>query len=88
MQWRWRRASARVRSREGRCWVGVVSEETPILLGTPLRMKTRWEGAQSSFVPITSMVHIGTNRAIFGVMGGTASPTARSYLRSPTVASP
>ncbi len=55
---------------------------------TPLMKKTRWAAAQSSFVPISSMVRIGTNRAIFGVMVGVASPTAGSYLHSLTGTTP
>jgi len=40
------------------------------------------------FHPISSMVHIGTYRAIFGVMRGAASLATRLHLRSLTGASP
>jgi hypothetical protein len=59
------------------------SVETPKPFGTPLRMKTRRAAAQSSFVPIFSMAQIGTSRAIFGVMGGVVSSTARSNSMAP-----
>jgi hypothetical protein len=64
------------------------SLETPIRFGTPLRMMTRWAGAQSSFVPISSMARIGTNRSVFGVMDGIAPPAARQYRRNLAGASP
>ena len=60
------------------------SVEAPIPFGTPLRMKTHSAGAQSSFVPISPMVHIGTNRAVFEIMREMASPPTRSY----SIASP
>ena len=47
--------------------------EPPIPLGTPLRMKTRWEVAQSSLVRISSMVHIGTDRVLWLQRGFGAS---------------
>jgi hypothetical protein len=57
--------------------------ETPISFGTPLRMKTHWAASQSSFVPISSMAHIGTNRVIFGVVGGIEPPDCL-YLQNIT----
>jgi hypothetical protein len=64
------------------------SVEPRISLGLPLRMKTRWASAQSSFIPISSMVHIGKNRAVFEVMDEIVSPTAGLILRNLAGTSP
>ena len=42
----------------------------PMLLDIPLKRKICRADVRSSFVPISSMVHIGTDRPILGVIGG------------------